>query len=281
MTDKFRYRHGNTNPAEYAVDSAVLVNTGDMVRLVTDDVRPAGYDSNADGTGDLWAGSLAATQVLFAKDFVGVAAGRSIVGESYPIRVNRQGVHEFACAAATFEVGDLVGPAKTSGNNLEDQKVVGVADPLYAIGRVFRRYTSNTTKVLVELKAGIVFENGIFTYNLADLGAGNDLAESIVWVPPFAAEILDVLVTPDGDDAGVDNSNTSVWTVKNGSATVVTATYDATNTFPDDGVQTSLGSVANNVVAPGGTVTLTVTNGAAANLPACQVAIRYRKATAQ
>lgn len=66
------------------------------------------------------------------------------------IRIDAGGVFEFDCASATFEVGDLVGCAKQSGNALEDQKVVAVASEALAIGRVTQRGTS-ITRVKIQI----------------------------------------------------------------------------------------------------------------------------------
>lgn len=274
----YRFRRGNSDPQMFAVDSAVAIAVGDMVRQVTDDVRPAGYDSNDDGTGDIWTDDLATSQALFRKTFMGVSGARSQALETDPVRILRGGCFEFACAAATFEIDDLVGPAKATGNNLESQKVVAVSDPLYAIGRVAERYASNTTKVKVDLLRGIEDVVDSVFYNLANLAANADLAETHIFTFPFAAELLDVLVTPEGSAVGVDDSNTSVWLVKKNAATVVSETFDSTTTFPADNTQTSLGAVANNYFAAGDVMTLTVTNGTTADLPPCQVAFTFRKA---
>jgi hypothetical protein len=133
------------------VDSAVAIAVGDILYFETDAVEPAGIDSNADGTGDLWNTNIATTQEAVHDLFAGVALSRSQVGETDPVRVATGGVFEFDCAAATFELGVLVGVAKTSGDNVENQKVVAVATANLAIGRVAKRYAANTTKVWVEI----------------------------------------------------------------------------------------------------------------------------------
>lgn len=113
-------------------------------------------------------------------------------------------------------------------------------------------------------------------YLLSDLGAGADLSETIVFSSARRILIHDVLITPDGSSVSVDANNDSVWTVKdNGGNTIVTQTYDESTTFPADGVQTSLGTIAFGSIAAGGHVTLTVTNDSAANLPPVVVTIVY------
>lgn len=113
------------------------------------------------------------------------------------------------------------------------------------------------------------------TFLLANLAAGADLAATVIFAPGRAIIIHDVIITPDGSSVGVDGSNTSVWTVDDGSATIVAETYDGTTTFPADNVQTSLGTMSNQVILLGGRVELTVTNGATADLPPVVVTIVY------
>jgi len=149
------YKYGDVHPVTSPVDSAVAVEIADLVYLDTDDVKSAGYDADADGTGELWNTNIATTQEAFHDVFLGVSSQRSRVGDTKDVRVSTRGVFEFSCDAATFEIGDLVGPAKTSGNNLENQKVVAVATPNLAIGRVAKRYGSNTTTVYVEIVSTI------------------------------------------------------------------------------------------------------------------------------
>lgn len=115
-------------------------------------------------------------------------------------------------------------------------------------------------------------------YRLADLDAGADLAAAIIFSPDEDVQIRAITITPDGDDAGVDASNTSVFTATDGSNTLVTKTYDNdTNDFPDDSVQDSLGTIAaaHAMLKDGESVELAVTNGATANLPAVEVTIEY------
>lgn len=138
------------------VDSAIVVEQGDLIWLNTNDGRPAGQDTNSDGTGDLWNSDLATTQEDFHDVFLGVAADQSRSGDTDQIRCEYGDVFEFTCASATFNVGDLVGPAKTAGNNLENQKVVAVATANLAIGRVAKPYLSATTTVLVDVRSTVM-----------------------------------------------------------------------------------------------------------------------------
>ncbi len=138
-------------PITYAVDSATLIYKGDMLWLNTDDVRPVN-DNGVTSYGYTWDTSLAVTAKQFRTRFVGVAMADSLVGKSDEIPVATAGIFEFACAAATFEVGDFVCPDdNATPNQLLNQQVIECTDPRQAIGRVVKRYSSNTTTVLVEI----------------------------------------------------------------------------------------------------------------------------------
>ena len=101
MSDKMRWRYGDTNPVVAAVDSATVIEIGDLVYQDSDDAKPA--SSQADQ------GSETANQELFADNFLGVAMQRSRAGDTVPIRVATTGVFEFDCPSGTFELGDLLG----------------------------------------------------------------------------------------------------------------------------------------------------------------------------
>ena len=94
-----------------------------------------------------WDTDLATTQTAFAAAFLGVAASRSRAASTdardLSVLVDQTGVIECDCTSANYTVGQLVGPAKDTGNNLK-QAVVGVATKALAIGRVLEAGTSLT-----------------------------------------------------------------------------------------------------------------------------------------
>jgi hypothetical protein len=141
--NSYRHRSGDPQHIEAAVDSATVIGIGDLLWLDTDDAKPAADKA--------WDTNIATTQEAFHDVFLGLALEQSRAGDTAPISVATGGLVEFDCAAATFELGALVGPAKQTGNAIESQKVVSVATANLAIGRVAKRYASNTTKVLVEI----------------------------------------------------------------------------------------------------------------------------------
>lgn len=113
------------------------------------------------------------------------------------------------------------------------------------------------------------------TYLLANLAADGDLAATVIFAPSQDVRIRSITITPDGSVAGVDDSNTSVWTVASGVGTIVTETFDSSTAFPADNTQTSLGTLANTLVKAGDRLDLTVTNGTTADLPPVVVTIEY------
>ena len=145
-----QYVRGDTRFVIAPVQTAQAVALGDLVGLDTGNVVRAEDET--------WDTDLATTQTNFVEKFLGVSAQRKTAnvarvdgnGEDNVIRVATGSVYEFDCASATFAIGDLVGPAKQTGNALESQKVVSVATEPLAIGRVAEAGTS-VTRVKVRL----------------------------------------------------------------------------------------------------------------------------------
>ena len=150
MSDTMRWRYGDTSPVVLPVDSATVIEIGDLVYLETDDARPA--SAQADQLTE------AANQELFHDKFAGVAMQRSPSGDTTPIRVATTGVFEFYCLSATFDVGALVGVDEaSSGTQLEDQVVAAVATPNLAVGRVVKRLNPAGTRLLVDVVSTVVY----------------------------------------------------------------------------------------------------------------------------
>jgi hypothetical protein len=149
MSDKMRWRYGDTNPVVAAVDSATVIEIGDLLLQDVDDARPAS-NQTAQGT-------EAANQEALAGKFLGVAMQRSRSGETAPIRVATTGVFEFDCPSDTFELGDLVGADENAaGSALLNQQVAPVSANACAIGRVAKRQPTSTTSVLVDIRSTIM-----------------------------------------------------------------------------------------------------------------------------
>ena len=141
MADNFRYKYGDTSPVlSKPVVKATEIAIGD---LVTSTPGPA--------SGVAWNASLAGTQEDFHDVFLGVASQRSRDVDEKAVRVSTRGVFEFDCDSDTYNIGQLVGAAKATGNALESQKVAKVATAALAVGRVVQQYDAATTKVKVEI----------------------------------------------------------------------------------------------------------------------------------
>jgi hypothetical protein len=143
VSNKYNLRTGQVRLQKYAVDADTVIEKGDLLWLDTTDdvVKPA-----SDFT---WDTDLATTQGGFAAVFVGVAYEASADGDTADISVDVSAdtVYEMDCASASFKVSDPVGPAKQTGNALEDQKVVAAAAAA-SVGRV-QETVSASTKVKV------------------------------------------------------------------------------------------------------------------------------------
>lgn len=103
-------------------------------------------------------------------------------------------------------------------------------------------------------------------HQVEDLSAGADVAlraahvfDSEGWL--VAARVVNQAIAA----AGIDNSNTCVVTVQNGAQTVVSSTFNLTNTFPAVNTSKDLGVLANVHVLAGGVLNVSVTNGTTAN----------------
>lgn len=149
MSDRMRWRYGDTNPVIAAVDAATVIEIGDLIYLDTHEAKTAALQADQ-GTPD-------ANQELFADKFLGVAMQRSPAGETAPVRVATTGVFEMDCSAAIFELGDLVGPQEnTAGNALLNQRVGKVTLAKRAIARVARREPIARTAVLVDIRSTVM-----------------------------------------------------------------------------------------------------------------------------
>lgn len=147
MSDRFRWRYGETKPVVAAVAANTVIETGDLVYLDSGAVKPASGQANQS--------SKSANQTLFAGKFLGVAMQSSPNGQSTPIRVATTGVFELDCTANTFELGNYVG-IETKTGGLENQKVDKTTAVNAALGRVVRREPSSTTTVLVDIVSTVM-----------------------------------------------------------------------------------------------------------------------------
>ena len=149
MSNTMRWRYGDTEPVMLPVDSATVIEIGDLVYLDTDDAKPASALADQ--------GTEAANQESLHDKFAGVAMQASPSGQTQPIRVATAGVFELDCLSATFEVGALLGVDENgAGSALLNQTVASVATANLAIGRCAKRVNPAGTRVLVDVVSTVL-----------------------------------------------------------------------------------------------------------------------------
>jgi hypothetical protein len=145
MSDKMRWRYGDTNPVVADVDRGMVIEIGDMLWQDRDTAKPAStVPERAEHN----------SAVEFKKSFLGVAMQRSRAGDTAPIRVATSGTFEFDCNPDAFELGDLIGPVHEI--NLCNQCVTRVPERRYAVGRVAKRESAIRTSVLVTIQSSVM-----------------------------------------------------------------------------------------------------------------------------
>ncbi len=124
----------------------------------------------------------------------------------------------------------------------------------------------------------------VFSYKVEDLAADADIStRAILEVPTgLVFTITAAKLISNGTAAGIDDSNTCVVSILNGTNAIATVTYNATTAFPAENVSGSLGtlSATYKVLSAGEKLHFTVTNGTTANPPAFQLQIEYTIADA-
>ncbi len=160
MSDRMRWRHGDSNPVNAAVDAETVIEIGNLIWQDTDDAKPASMVTEDKAGMELAHLTCQSAQGVFANNFLGVAMQRSRSGDTTPIRVSTTGVFEFDVLQGTcWELGDLVGCAvdRTAGDKvLENQAVAKVAEAKYAIGRIARRESAPASSVLVDIRSTVM-----------------------------------------------------------------------------------------------------------------------------
>jgi|GEM_PF-911824 len=113
--NKLRFRSGQVHLRKVRVDAGTVIEAGDLIWLDTDDAKPARLFP--------WMSNLTTTQENFAAQFLGVAHQPSSAGETSPISVDvsPDSVYEFDVAAATYELGTLLGPDDAASQLLSKQ----------------------------------------------------------------------------------------------------------------------------------------------------------------
>ena len=150
MSDKMRWKYGDTNSVVAAVDAETVIEIGDLLWMDdTGSTRPASkLDlSKLSNLG----------QEQFADKFLGVAMQRSSRGTTDSLRVATTGVFEFDCPSTTFEIGDLIGvDTGLHSGGLLNQQVYYATGSANAVARVAKREPSAVTSVLINIRSTIM-----------------------------------------------------------------------------------------------------------------------------
>ena len=131
LENKMRWKWGETSPITAEVASTVVIQTGDLLWIDTNNqARPASdFAKNT---------SLAQTQEDFAEVFLGIAMESSPAGTSGYIRVATTGTFELDDTTdSSLALGNYVGPVLNSASTYLQRSEVAKVTPSYqAIGRV-------------------------------------------------------------------------------------------------------------------------------------------------
>jgi len=86
----------------------------------------------------------------------------------------------------------------------------------------------------------------VYAYEVENLAAGADIADRAIWAAPSGGAVLTrVGIVPQGSSAGIDDANTAVLNVEDGSGnSVVSKTYNTAAQPPAAGVYADLGSLS-------------------------------------
>ena len=156
MSDKMRWRR-DAGPVVADVDSATVIEMGDLVWQDVDDAKPASMLDVGPRPYATKKEYPSLQQESFARLFLGVAMQRSRSEDTASVRVATTGVFEFDCPRGTFELGDLMGIDENAGMTaLATQQVAKVTASKYAIGRVAKREATPVTSVLVDIRSSVM-----------------------------------------------------------------------------------------------------------------------------
>jgi len=141
---------------------------------------------------------------------------------------------------------------------------VGVAQDVPASGAIILRIDPQRSRIKT------------ITHAVEDLSAGADIAARAIHAFEAAGWLVSARVVNQATAAaGIDNSNTCVIALATDAGTVVSGTFNATNTFPAANAKKDLGALSNAGAAAGYVLTLAVTNGTTANPGAFLVEVDY------
>lgn len=222
---------------------------------------------------------------------IGVAAAAIANGDTGAVAID--GVFEMnAVNNAAFSVGDILfwddtanKLTKVSTENtpagicVEAKETTGTTAKVQ-IGRTMITLTNTIEDgEITAAKVSAPVATHHMVIGIEDLGAGADITARKVLTVPVGANytLVSASITGKGSASGVDASNTSVFTLTDGTNTIVTKTFDDDPAFPAANTPTSLGALneTHKVLDAAEALCLTVTNGTTADLPAFDLELVY------
>lgn len=146
-----KFIRGNLQTVKVTYPASTAFAQGDLVAFAgpTNDLTKASQET--------WSSSLAGTQTNFHDKFLGVCLTTRLAGQADAAEglVAVSGI--FECSIDSIgqqvEVGEFIGPAKASGNALENQEVDTCATAALAIGRCAETAPAGSTTVLVNIQS--------------------------------------------------------------------------------------------------------------------------------
>ena len=108
---------------------------------------------------------------------------------------------------------------------------------------------------------------GVMQYQVENLAVAADITDRPIMSRGYAYSFTKASILTEGTPAGVDDANTCVVTLKNGAgSTIVAKTYNST-TAPPTSDYGDLGALSITSIVAGDIITLSVAQGATANMP--------------
>lgn len=160
-----RYVRGTLNTMKIQAPASYQINPGDFV-YASVPTSGSSVEQAFTASAQPWGGSLQATQVNAAPNFVGVALDQRLPSDAstgQQILIATQGQFLYPCTAlgSAANVGTAVAPDKDTGSNMLDQQIaVSVATGGGGgIGRVVEFAAVNATQLLVEIQSNAIFNN--------------------------------------------------------------------------------------------------------------------------
>lgn len=148
------FKFGDARLRRFTATASTAINTGVICYqdTSTKKILPAASFT--------WDTNIGTTQTNFHPFFAGInqERRRSDQTDTNEILIATGGVFEFTIAApgSALPTGTLVGPAKQSGNALENTKVVSVSNEYQAVGQLARPCGAADTICLVEIFSTLV-----------------------------------------------------------------------------------------------------------------------------